>query len=145
MYAHSSLLGALIPHSRERNLGCPEDKAAAPRERAWAMPMQISAIELSVLDLFRGGGACAIQDLRLLGVGHARRGSPHEGRPARPDPGSSASWACAVGGQALQLGGAYSFRGGACEELNTRHRGLRRGGAYGAGPRVAGVGPATRG
>lgn len=37
--------GPEVPRSREQNLGCPEDKVAAPTERPWEMPMQISTVE----------------------------------------------------------------------------------------------------
>lgn len=53
------------------------------------------------------------------------KGGPLGQIPAGPRVGHASSEARPSSG-----GGAYSFRGGACEALNTRHRGLRRGGAY---------------
>lgn len=137
--------GPEVPRSRKWNLGCPEDKVAAPSERPWEMPMQISAVELSVPGLFVGGGACTFQDVHLRGVGHARRGSPHEGRPARPDPGSSAGWACVVRGRALQLGWSLLVPGRGLRGVERSSSRLEEGRALWAGPRVAGVGPAIRG
>lgn len=43
----------------------------------------------------------------------------------------------------LSWGGAYSLWGGACGKIDMGCRGLRRGVAQGAGPRVARGGPAA--
>lgn len=52
-----------------------------------------------------------------------------KGGTAGSETGSSASWACVVGGQPLSSwGGAYSFGGGACGEVGLRLRGVKRGG-----------------
>lgn len=53
-----------------------------------------------------------------------------KGGPAWSKTSSEASWACVVEDQALFCwGGAFSFWGGACGELDQRKRGFRRGGA----------------
>lgn len=83
-----------------------------------------------MLGLVTQGRACTFQNRNLWELGMRVPDPCIKGGAAWSETGSLASWACVVGGHVLSSwGGAYSFWGGACRELDMRLRGVKRGGA----------------